>query len=486
MGRAQRIGLVLGPALFAGLRLLPAPDGFGADAWAVCALGALMAAWWITEAVPLAVTALLPIALLPLTTGDGVSAAVSPYANPVLFLFLGGFLLAEALQRWGLHRRIALGIVRRAGGGSEATLVAGFMVATAFLSLWVSNTATVVMMLPIATSVIEWARRDGAGSASLAPCLLLGVAYAASIGGVGTLVGTPPNALLAAFVRDQYGTSIGFARWMMIGLPLVLVLLPVAWLLLVRVVLPVGRGGAPGGAGGAGAVAEAAERLGPITREERRVAAVFVLAAGAWVTRPLLERFLPGLSDAGIAVLVGIALFLVPTGSPRAAFLLDASSLPRLPWDVLLLFGGGLSLASAIQRTALAERFGGALAGAGALPLPVLVGIVVVTMIFLTELTSNTASTATFLPVLGALAMGIGRDPLLLIVPTVIAASCAFMMPVATPPNAIVFASGQVRIGQMVRAGLLLNLVFAVLLPPLTMLLVRFAFGGGGTLFPAP
>ncbi len=475
-GTVRRIGRGLGPALYVALRLAPAPEGLGPEAWAVTALGAFMAVWWITEAVPLPVTALLPIVLLPLSTPDGVKAAVAPYANPVLFLFLGGFLLADALQRWDLHRRIALRIVRHAGGRAEASLVGGFMAATAFLSLWVSNTATTVMMLPIAGSVIEWAKRDGRTAAKLAPCLFLGIAYSASIGGVGTLIGTPPNALLAGFVRENYGMSLGFARWMMVGLPLVMLLLPLAWFVLVRITFPLRR---KDSVAGTAAVLEVSERLGPLSWAEKSVAVVFALTAAAWVTRPLLERVLPGLSDAGIALTAGIVLFLWPARSSRASFLLDASRLPALPWDILLLFGGGLSLASAIQRTGLAEFLGDALSGAGALPLLLLTAIVVTLMIFLTELTSNTASTATFLPVLGAMAVALGIAPLTLTVPMVVAASCAFMMPVATPPNAIVFASGQVRIGDMVRTGLVLNLLFAALLPPVTLTLARRVFGAG-------
>jgi len=470
----SRVGLALGPALALLLIVLPPPEGLDPAAWRTAAVGVLMATWWITEAIPIPATALVPLALFPLLGAAPLHDAAAPYANPVIFLFLGGFLLAQALQRWNLHRRMALRILRTLGS-RPASLVAGFMAATAFLSMWVSNTATAVMMLPIGVSVIQLTRSGSDDdSTPFATALMLGIAYAASIGGIGTLVGTPPNALLAGFVSESYGIQIGFAQWLVVGLPMVAVMLPLAWLVLVRWVFPV-HGVTL--SGGRELLDTEARSLGPLRRGEALTAVVFTLTALAWILRPQLQRIVPGLSDPGIAILAGVVLFVVPADFRRGVFLLDWRSAAKLPWDVLVLFGGGLSLADAINRTGLAAWMGEALSGLGTLPVLALVTVVVLLMIFLTELTSNTASTATFLPILASLALGIGENPLLLAVPAVIAASCAFMMPVATPPNAIVFASGYVGIPRMARAGVVLNLLFTVLIPLLAWFLVAWTFG---------
>jgi sodium-dependent dicarboxylate transporter 2/3/5 len=476
LGRRRAVGLVLGPLLFAVLVTSPVPAGLDAPAWRTAAVAVLMAVWWITEAIPIPATALLPIALFPILGVAPVEGAAAPYANSVIYLFLGGFLLAAGMQRWGLHRRVALRVLRSVGFG-PTRIVGGFMAATALVSLWVSNTATTAMMYPIGLSVMQLVRGGGngrGGPSNFETCLMLGIAYAASIGGLGTLIGTPPNALLAGFFSETYGVEIGFARWMIVGIPLVALMLPLAWFILVRVVYPL----RPGDLGDARERLEhETGRLGPLGRGEARMAGVVVVTALAWMLQPLLARWVPGLSDAGIAIGAGIALFLVPVEPRRGVFLLDWGAASKLPWDVLVLFGGGLSLADAIHRTGLSRWIGAALGGLDALPAVALVGCVVLAMIFLTELTSNTASAASFLPVIAALAVGIGESPLLLAVPMVVAASCAFMLPVATPPNAIVFASGAVPIGRMARAGLVLNLVFTVLITAATWLLLPVAFG---------
>ncbi|TVR56583.1 MAG: SLC13/DASS family transporter [Gemmatimonadales bacterium] len=467
-----------GPLLFL-LLLLPPPDGLSSEGWKVAILGILMATWWVTEAVPLAVTALLPIPLLPLLGVMPVGAAAAPFADPVIFLFMGGFMLATAMQRWSLHRRIAFGIIA-AVGTSPRRLVGGFILAAAFLSMWVSNTAVAVMMLPIGTSVIQVVG-GGPGKGNRPPgdpmfalALLLGIAYGASVGGVATLIGTPPNALLAGFLASEYDIHIGFVEWMTMGLPLTALTLPLVWLLLTRVAFQVDPEGA---ALPADALDQMRRELGAISPAERRVAWLFALTALAWMTRPLMATVIPGISDAGIAMLTTILLFLVPSNHDEGGVLLDWDTAKGIPWDILLLFGGGLSLAAGISQSGLAGWMGEGLAVLGNLPLPVLLLGVTVLIVSLTELSSNTAATAAFLPVLAALALSLQVDPLLLTVPAALAASCAFMLPVATPPNAVVFGSRWVQIQDMIRAGVLLNLLFIAVIPLLSMVLLRLFFG---------
>jgi solute carrier family 13 (sodium-dependent dicarboxylate transporter), member 2/3/5 len=478
-------GALLGPALLGATLVLPPPAGMEAEAWRAAGLALLMATWWVTEFVPLPITALLPLPLLPLLGISAIEAAATPFANPVIFLFLGGFMIAQAMQRWDLHRRIAFGIIARTGT-SPLRLVAGFMIAAAFLSMWVSNTAVAVMMLPIGVSVIQVFHGDPAAAmepgspvelpdSPFAIALLLGIAYACSIGGVATLIGTPPNALLAGFLADEFGIRVGFAQWMMVGLPMTVILLPLTWLLLTRVVFRVeGDGSGPAG----GVLAEMRRSLGGIRPGERRVAWVFTATALAWMFRPLAERWIPGLTDAGIAIAATLVLFLIPSGERGGGPVLNWEWAKRIPWDVLLLFGGGLSLAAALSSSGLASWIGDQLRGADHLPLAVLLILVSGLIIFLTELMSNTASIAAFLPILAAIALALGLDPLLLTVPAALAASCAFMLPVATPPNAIVFGSGYIRIGHMARAGILINLVVIVLVPVLGWLAVTLVFAG--------
>jgi solute carrier family 13 (sodium-dependent dicarboxylate transporter), member 2/3/5 len=484
------LGRVLGPAFLVATLVLPPPGDLGPDAWRVAGLALFMATWWVTEVIPIPVTALLPLPLLPLLQISSVEAAAAPFANPVIFLFMGGFMIAQAMQRWNLHRRIAFRIIRGTGT-APLRLVAGFMAASAFLSMWVSNTAVAVMMLPIGISVIQVlgrgsdedgptgergaaAPRSGELDRPFAVALLLGIAYGCSIGGVATLIGTPPNALLAGFLAEDYGIRIGFAQWMMVGLPLTLVLLPLTWVVLTRVAFrvdPRGRSLSPA------LFQELQAHLGRISSGERRVAWVFAGTAAAWILRPLVERWVPGLTDAGIAMGATLVLFLLPAGRSEDGAVLNWEWAKRIPWDVLLLFGGGLSLAAAITGSGLAGWIGEQLRGADQLPLLGLLLVVSAVIIFLTELTSNTASAAAFLPILAALALTLGRDPLFLTVPAALAASCAFMLPVATPPNAIVFGSGSIRMHEMVRAGFLLNLLVIILVPVMAFLAVRFVLG---------
>lgn len=465
--RAARIGLWLGPVWIL-MTLLPAPAGMSDPAWACVGLALLMATWWATEAIPIPATALLPLVLVPALGIGELEPTAESYANPIVFLFLGGFLLGIGMQRWELHRRIALKVLQVVGHQPRRQ-IAGFMIATGFLSMWVSNTATSIMMLPIGMSVISLLEdSDPKELNRYATALLLAIAYSASIGGIATLIGTPPNALLAGYLAEDQGIDIGFAQWMVVGVPVSLTMMVIAWWWLTR-----GGFSLASNEDSAGMISDELRKLGPMTSAERRVGVVFLLAALFWVTRPLLnDAGLGWLSDTGIAIAAGLALFLLPSGNEPGIRLLDWDQAKQLPWGVLLLFGGGLALAGVIRRSGLAEWIAEQLSVFGALPLIALVGVIVLVIIFLTELTSNTATAAAFLPLLGALAMSLGVSPLLITVPAAIAASCAFMMPVATPPNAIVFSTGHMRIQSMIRAGFLLNLAGTVVVTLIAYLLV--------------
>ena len=440
-------------------------------------MAVLMATWWITEALPISTTALLPIVLFPLLNIAPIGNTTAPYANPLIFLFMGGFIIAIAMQNWNLHKRIALRIVNFVGV-KPSSIIVGFIVASAFLSMWVSNTATALMMLPIAISILQFVGKSSdsvqAPVSNFEIVLLLAIAYACNIGGIGTLIGTPPNALLAAFMLENYNLEISFAKWMLVGVPLVLIMLPIMYLLLSKVIYPIKIKELPGGRS---VIKNQLKGLGEITPPEKRVAIVFVITALLWIFRPLLLGVLPGLSDAGIAITAGVALFLIPTGYRDGDRLLKWESLRELPWGILILFGGGLSLAMAITTSGLANWIGEAVSGLGALPIILLILTVILIVVFLTEITSNTATAAAFLPILASTAIGIGQDPMLFVLPAAIAASCAFMLPVATPPNAIIYGSGKVTIPQMAKAGIWLNIIVSVLFTIASYTIFAYVFG---------
>lgn len=463
---SQLVGLFLGPAFLLLMMLAGAPEDLSNNAWMTAAVGVLMAVWWATEAVPIAITALLPLVAFPLFGIASIQETAAPYSNKVIYLFLGGFIVAFAMQRWNLHRRIALTVLQRAGGNGRS-LVGGFMLSSALISMWVMNTSTTMMLLPIAVSIITVIHKtvgtlNDKGREDFQFSLLLGVAYGATIGGMATLVGTAPNAMFAAFMLENYGTEINFSSWMKVGLPLSALMLPLAWLALTRWVFKVDFVTSDEGRA---ALKRMKTELGRMSVPEKRVGIVFLLMAFFWVFRPALSQY-PGLSaldDSLIAMAGAILLFVVPSGDKTDPLLLRWQYAEKLPWSVLILFGGGLTLAGAVSRTGLAEWLGGSLHAVGTLPLVMIVIVTATLIIFLTELTSNIATTATFLPVVGAVAIEAGYDPIVLAVPVTLAASCAFMLPVATPPNAIVFGSGLLTIPRMARAGLALNLISIVL-----------------------
>lgn len=467
LSRSSAIGLAAGIAIFAATLLLPPPAGLPITGWYTLGLALLMAVWWSTEPLPIGVTALLPLIVLPLLDVADIAAAAAPYANPLVFLFLGGFLLAAGIKRWGLHRRIAFGVVARIGS-EPRRLVLGFMAASGFLSMWISNTAAVILLLPVAVSLItavESALGKTRDTDLFARALLLGLAYAASIGGVGTLIGTPPNALLAGYLGERHGIDISFAGWSAMAVPLVLVFMPLAWLLLTRVIFPVGKDMASALHAG-GLLLRGIADLGPMTPAEKRTGLVFLAAAILWMMRPLLNRVpgLEGLSDPGIALICAGSFFLIPAGDPKERrFLMSWRETQDISWQVLILFGGGLSLAAAMDTSGLAEWIGRGLAGLGHLSPFVFLLVVAAVVVILTELASNTATTAALLPVVATIAAGADMDIITISAAVAVAASCAFMLPVATPPNAIVFAAGHVRIADMVRAGALMNVLSVVL-----------------------
>lgn len=482
------VGLVLGILVY-----LVMPGDVPQEARLTAATAVLMAVWWMTEALPIPATALVPLIVFPTLGSTPLDDVGASYGNNVIFLFMGGFLLALAMQRWNLHRRMALLTVRLIGT-RPPQMIAGFMIATGFLSMWVSNTATAVMMLPIGISVLLLVNKtsdaiddpvDADEDAAATPvksnfgtALMLGIAYAASIGSLGTIIGTPPNTLLVGYMASEHDVQIGFGQWMIVGVPLAVVLMAACWFLLTKVLFKPEIDEIPGGRK---LIDDELAKLGTTSAGERRVLVIFVLAALAWVFVPLVTDWVgadtPPITDAGIAMAVGVLLFLLPAGAARGVRLLDWDSALRLPWGVLLLFGGGLALSAQFSSSGLTEWIGEVASGLGGLPVVLLVVLFAAGILFLTELTSNTATAATFLPVAGGIAMGMGMDPLLLAIPVALAATCAFMLPVATPPNAIAYGSGYVSIPQMIKGGIWLNLFGLVLNTAVTMTLAVWVFG---------
>lgn len=480
------VGLLLAVLVYA---VMPADVDHAARLTAATAV--LMGIWWMTEAIPIPATALLPLLIFPVLVDDvDINDVGASYGNNIIFLFMGGFLLALAMQRWNLHRRIAL-LTVNAMGTKPTMVIAGFMIATGFLSMWVSNTATAVMMIPIGVSVLvlvlDIGKKAGAVpdadadadadanadanananatiteaviKSNFGTAMMLGIAYAASIGSLGTIIGTPPNTLLVGYLEGQ-GITIGFLEWMIAGVPLAVVLLFIAWFLLTHVLFKPEIDDIPGGKQ---LIKGELDALGKMSQGEIRVAIIFCLAAASWVAVPLIFDA-PPISDTGIAMTAAILLFLMPSGGKKGVRLIDWETAVKLPWGVLLLFGGGLALSAQFQSSGLTDWIGSVAAGLDTIPVVLLIVVATTAIIFLTEITSNTATAATFLPVAGGVAMGMDIDLLVLTIPVALAATCAFMLPVATPPNAVSYASGYITIGQMMRGGLWLNLISIALI----------------------
>ena len=454
----QKKGFLIGLTSFFILMFLPAPDGLNDTAWAVAAIAVLMAIWWATEAIPVAVTALLPLALFPLLGITSFENAAVPYANKNIYLFLGGFILALGIESSGLHKRIALKMII-AVGSSGASLIGGFMLVSALISMWVMNTSTTLMLLPIGLAICSVVAKTVPNmseddKSNFDKALLLSIAYAATIGGMSTLVGTAPNIVFSSFMQEVYGLEISMFDWMKLGVPVASCMLILAWIILTKVVYPVNFISSDETKS---TLSKMLSDMGPMSKDEFRVGIVFSIAAGLWMFRSLIDNYVLGLSDAGIAVIVAIALFIIPS-SGRNGELLSWNQSSKLPWGLLLLFGGGLSLGVQINDTGLGLWIGQSLIALQTVPLIFLVMAVAALIIFLTEVTSNVATTSTFLPVFGAVAVAIGIAPEVLTVPVVLAASCAFMLPVATPPNAIVYGANKFKIIDMMRAGFFINI----------------------------
>ena len=462
--KTKNIGLVSGPLSFILVINFFHPEGLTLQANAILASTLWMAIWWITEAIPISVTALLPIILFPLTGGLELSETTASFGHKYVFLYLGGFIIAIAMQIWNLHKRIALNIISFIGT-DVIKIILGFMVATAFLSMWISNTATAVMMLPIAMAIVDQLK-DNPNTIEnenkiFGKALMLGIAYSASIGGISTLIGTPPNLILAGVVEETFGYEITFATWFKFGFPISLILLFLCWKYLTGIAFKFEQKSFPGGQK---EIRNQLQKLGQITYEEKLVASIFAMTAIAWVTRDfILKLIIPVIDDTIIVMISAIIIFLLPNKN-RKRRLINWEEASKLPWGILLLFGGGMALASGFKESGLALWIGTQMTLLDGINLFLLVFILIASVNFLTEITSNLATTAMLLPILYPMAMTIDVHPFILMVSAAVAASCAFMLPVATPPNAVVFGSGYLRIPDMVRVGIWMNILSIVLL----------------------
>ncbi|TPN85227.1 SLC13 family permease [Aquimarina algicola] len=521
--RAKSIGLVMGPILFLLISFFFHADGLSKEGTSTLAIAVWIAFWWITEAIPISATALLPLVLFPITGVMSIKATSGAFANQMIFLFLGGFILAVAIEKTNLHKRIALTIIHQIGSNWNKVIL-GFMIATAFLSMWISNTATAVMMMPIGLAVISQINTEEEIKKKMGRSLMLAIAYGCSIGGIATIIGTPTNVIFVGIVEELYKETISFTDWMMLGLPFSLVMLAIGWLYLTKIVFPVTVEGIPGGKK---AIQEQIKQLGKISYQERSVFIVFLIVALCWMSSSLiLKKIIPGINDTIIAIAGALSLFLIPATKQKTTFfsgtkivvacivvfliilkavsfflvfsekpvpnfihtaivslsiigvtilfsslaknkgklgIIDWKTAEKIPWGILLLFGGGLALAEGFKVSGLAKWIGSQLSLFEAFPIILLILAIITVVNFLTEITSNVATAAMLMPVLAALAFSIDIHPYLLMIAGTVAASCAFMLPVATPPNAVVFGSGLLTIPKMMKAGFWMNIISIVL-----------------------
>lgn len=439
-----------------------------------------MIVWWITEAVPIPVTALLPMFIFPLTGVFTINESTAPYSSHIIYLFMGGFIIALAMEKHNLHKRIALNLIKLTGTKANG-IILGFMISTAFLSMWISNTATAVMMLPIALSVTELLSGKPATSDQQKPfklfalALFLSIAYAANIGGTATIIGTPPNVVLSGIISQQYGIDLDFNKWLIIGIPTATILLACTYLLLTRVLFKSNLGRI---SGASDLIKEQLKELGPFSKSEVLVTLVFGLTASGWILKNEINSWIGEklLTDTITAMVGGCLMFVVPVDIKKGEFLLDWATMKKLPWGILILFGGGLCLAKGMESANIIQLIGDSIANNGQFSVWILILVLTGVMLFMTELMSNVALTNIFVPVVAGIADGLNLSPLLLTIPVTMAASCAFMMPISTPPNAIVFASGYIRMKDMIRAGFLLNIISILLLLGAAVTLVNWVY----------
>ncbi|WP_461532819.1 SLC13 family permease [Sinomicrobium sp.] len=471
---------LLGPLLFLLLEIIGKPETMSEGAFHMLCVAAWMASWWVTEAVPIAVTALLPIVLFPLTGALPIADTTASFGHKYIFLYMGGFMLAIAIERWNLHRRIALSIIALIG--TELTrIILGFMVASAFISMWISNTATAVMMLPIGIAIIDQFPKDESGhSTNFGKAMMLGIAYSSSIGGIATLIGTPPNLVLAGILEKLFHFKLGFLEWFKIGFPIAVILLIICWKYLTRYAFDFRGISFPGGRE---EVLRMKRELGKISYEEKAVLVVFSITSLAWILRSFIQKIIPGLDDTVIAMAAGISLFLIPAKNEKQS-LITWKEAVKLPWGVILLFGGGMALAEGFTQTELANWLGGNLTLLDGMPFLLVLLILVAAVNFLTEVTSNMATTAMLLPVLAPMALSMDLNPFVMMIAVTIAASCAFMLPVATPPNAIVFGSGHLRIPDMIKTGIAMNILSIIIITLIAYFLLPSILGAEVNSFP--
>tara|TARA_R110002073_G_scaffold335058_1_gene526105 strand:+ start:4203 stop:5684 length:1482 start_codon:yes stop_codon:yes gene_type:complete len=481
----KQFGLILGPLLFTFTLLFFKPEGLSPEGIAVLATTLWVAIWWIFEVVPIAVTAMLPIILFPITGAMELSTTTAAFGHKYVFLYIGGFILAIAIEKWNLHKRIALTVINIIGT-SVSRIILGFMLATAFLSMWISNTATTVMMLPIGMAIILQLKDNPETKEDeneiFGKALMLAIAYSASIGGVATLIGTPPNLIFAGILEEQYNIEMTFSKWIIYGLPISITLLYICWKYLTTIAFKFKQKDFPGGKA---EIKRLLKNLGKISYEEKIVLTVFCITAFLWITRSfLISKLIPAIDDTIIAMASATILFILPTKNRKEKKIINWESAVKLPWGILLLFGGGLALAEGFKTSGLAQWIGSQITQFENLPLFALLFVLIFAVNFLTEITSNLATTAMLLPIIAPIALVLDVHPFTLMVGITVAASCAFMLPVATPPNAIVFGSGYLKIPDMMKAGIWMNIISIILIAIITYYILPLLWGFDPNLFP--
>jgi solute carrier family 13 (sodium-dependent dicarboxylate transporter), member 2/3/5 len=463
----KKIGIVAGPLLFI-LIFFFAPVGSLSDkAIPVLALGAWMITWWVTETLPIPITAMLPLVVLPLLGVTTIREAAQPYGDPVIFLFMGGFILALGLEKYNLHQRIALNLIRLTGTSGNG-IILGFMLATALISMWISNTATAIMMLPIASSVThllakELGKENDPRFQKFATGLMLGIAYAASIGGMGTIIGTPPNVVMVGYMKRMYNTDVPFTDWMLVGIPIMILTLGACYFIITGILY---RNKLASIEGSKTLIHNKLKELGPLSSEEKRVLVIFSITCFFWIFRQNINSLIGSnvLDDTGIAMAGGVLMFIVPVNIRKMKFLLTWDDMKNMQWGILLLFGGGLALAEGMEQSGLVQKVGEYFSGQNQISGLALIFVLTFISMALTELMSNVALVTIFVPVVFGIAEGFHINPIWLAMPVTFASSCAFMMPISTPPNAILFASGYIRMKEMIKTGLLLNLFSLIII----------------------